>query len=229
MTNLKKKILAGILSGAIIFTGGLAMNPVQAADNSANQQQKFERHQRGERHKMTDEDRSQRIKEFADYYGVNQSEVEAALKNRVHFEDLRQAAVLAKLSGKSFSEVLAMKSDWRQVADKLGVKREQFEDYMKNEMLDGLAKFSKLDKKTVENLLKENYSPHDITFAGLIANESGKNVKSVLAKRKINNTWEDVAKEFNVDLSKFRKGRGFGNGGHGFGRGHGRWQQDDED
>lgn len=208
MTDLKKKFIAGILSGAIIFTGGLAVNSAQAADKSFNQQQKFERHQRSGGFKMTDEQRSQRIKEFADYYGVNQAEVETALKNRVHFEDLRNAAVLAKLSGKSFSEVLAMKTDWRQVADKLGVKREQFEDYMKNEMLEGLAKFSKLDKKTVESLLKENYSPHDITFAGFIANQSGKNVKSVLAKRKINNTWEDVAKEFNVDLSKFKKGRG---------------------
>ena len=216
MTDLKKKFIAGILSGALIFTGGFAIHSAQAADNSANQQQKFEKHQRGGNFKMTDEQRSQRIKEFADYYGVNQSEVEAALKNHVHFEDLKTAAVLSKLSGKSFSEVLAMKTDWRQVAEKLGVSREQFENYKKNEMLEGLAKFSKLDKKTVESLLKDNYSPHDITFAGLIANESGKNVKSILAKKKINNDWEDVAKEFNVDLSKFKKDRG---NGHGFGRG----------
>ena len=213
MTTLKKKILAGLLSGAIIFTGGLAINSVQAADNS--KQQKIER-QRGERPQMSEEQRAQRIKEFSERYGVNQSEVETALKNRVHFEDLKTAAVLSKLSGKSFSEVLAMKTDWRQVAEKLGVSREQFENYKKNEMLEGLAKFSKLDKKTVESLLKDNYSPHDITFAGLIANESGKNVKSILAKKKINNDWEDVAKEFNVDLSKFKKDRG---NGHGFGRG----------
>jgi hypothetical protein len=202
MTNLKKKLLAGVLSGAIIFTGGLTFNSVQAADNFENHQQKLERHHH-ERPQMTDEQRSKFIKEFADYYGVNQAEVEAAFKNRVHFEDLKNAAVLAKLSGKSFSEVLEMKSDWRQVAEKLGVSREQFEAFMKNEMLDGLAKHSKLDKKTVESLLKDNYNPHDITIAGLIANESGKSVKNVIAKKKINNNWEDVAKEFNIDLKKF--------------------------
>ena len=102
MTDLKKKFIAGILSGALIFTGGFAIHSAQAADNSANQQQKFEKHQRGGNFKMTDEQRSQRIKEFADYYGVNQSEVEAALKNHVHFDDLKNAAILSKLSGKSF-------------------------------------------------------------------------------------------------------------------------------
>lgn len=222
MNSLKKKILAGLLSGAIIFTGGLAVNSVQAAENSTNQQQEFGRHQRGERPKMTDEQRSQRIKEFAEHYGVNQAEVEAALKKHTDFRDLQQAAILAKLSGKSFSEVLSMKTDWRQVAEKLGVSREQVENFMKAEMLEGLAKNSKLDTKTVESLLKEKYNPRDITIAGRIADASGKNIKSVIAKKKINNNWEDVAKEFNVDWKKItnsERGRGFGNG-NGFGRNH---------
>ena len=221
MNSLKKKILAGLLSGAIIFTSGLAINSVQAAENSANQQQKIERQHR-ERPKMTDEQRSKITKEFAEHYGVNQSEVEAALNNHTDFKDLQQAAILAKLSGKSFSEVLAMKTDWRQVAEKLGVSREQVENFMKSEMLEGLAKNSKLDKKTVESLLKENYNPRDITIAGFIASESGKNVKTIIAKKKINNNWEDVAKEFNVDLKKIKnqeRGRGFGNG-PGFGKNH---------
>ena len=98
-----------------------------------------------------------------------------------------------------------MKTDWRQVAEKLGVKREQVETFMKSEMLEGLAKNSKLDAKTVESLLKEKYSPRDITIAGRIANSSGKNVKAVIAKKKINNNWEDVAKEFNVDFSKINE------------------------
>lgn len=220
MNSLKKKILAGLLSGAIIFTGGLAINSAQAAENSTNQQRVERQHR--ERPQMSEEQRSQRIKEFAEHYGVNQSEVEAALKNHTDFRDLQQAAILAKLSDKSFSEVLAMKTDWRQVAEKLGVKREQVETFMKSEMLEGLAKNSKLDAKTVESLLKEKYSPRDITIAGRIANSSGKNVKAVIAKKKINNNWEDVAKEFNVDFSKINERgdkRGFGNG-RGFGGNH---------
>ena len=98
-----------------------------------------------------------------------------------------------------------MKVDWYQVAEKLGVTREQVEEYARNERLAELAKHSKLDAKTVDSLLKEKYDPRDITVAGIIANASGKNVKSVLAKRKINNSWEDVAKEFNVDLKEIMK------------------------
>ena len=204
MNNIKKKLIAGILSGAIVFTGGLALNSGQAADDS-NKQQKIER-QRHERPQMTDEQRAQFAQKVAERYGVNQAEVETAFKNNVHFDDIRIAAKLAKLSGKSFSEVLAMKSDWRQVAEKLGLTHQQIEEYTQNERLEELAERSKLDKKTVESLLKENYNPHDITIAGIIASESGKNVKSVLAKKKINNSWEDVAKEFKVNLNKFRKG-----------------------
>lgn len=193
MTKITKKILAGILSGALLLTGGFAMS--EAADSNRPPI-------RHERPQLSDEQIANSAKEIADYYGVNQAEVAAALKNNVHFGDIKTAATLAKISGKSFSEVLAMKCDWQQVAEKLGVTHEQFDSYMKTEMLNGLAQSSKLDKKTVEKLLKDNYDPRDIQIAGLIANESGKNVKTVLEKRKINNDWREVAKEFNVDLKK---------------------------
>lgn len=222
MNTFTKKIIAGILSGAIIFTGGF-LSFAQAAGNSENRPQ-----QRQEHHQFSDEQINEFAKAVADNYGVSQAEVEAALRNRTHFEDIRTAAALAKLSGKSFSEVLAMKVDWRQVAEKLGVTSQQFEEFMKAEMLEGLAKRSKLDAKTVESLLKERYNPHDITIAGLIANASGKNVKTVLSKRKINNNWEDIAKELNVDLNKLMDSeRGRGGPGRGNGRG-GNWQQGKE-
>ena len=201
--NIKKKILAGILSGALIFGVGTSFNSAYA-EPPADEQQQEEDFKGGRPHRpqMTEEQINQYAKDLAEYYGLNQEEIATALKNHTHFEDIRQAATLAKLSNKSYSEVLAMKVDWRQVAEKLGVTREQYEAFIKDEMLSGLAERSKLDKKTVESLLKENYNPHDITIAGLIANASGKNVKAVFAKRTINNTWEDVAKSFGVDLKK---------------------------
>ena len=146
-------------------------------------------------------------KKIADHYGVDQYEVETALRENNHLGDIRQAATLAKLSGRSFSEVLAMKNDWHQVAEKLGVTREQFDNFMKDEMLGWLAQKSKLDKNTVQKLLDDGYNPHDICAAGIIASESGKSVKNVLSKRKINNSWEDVAKEFGVDLQKNFNGK----------------------
>lgn len=200
--NIKNKVLAGILSGAIIFGGGIALNPVQAEPAATEQQEDWQQGPRHERREMSPEKLSEFAKKIADTYSVNQVEVEEALKNRVHFEDIKVAAMLAKLSGKSFSEVLEMKSDWWQVAEKLGVTREQMEAQMEAERLDDLVKRSKLDQKTVESLLKDKYDPYDITIAGIIASSSGKNVKTVLSKRKLNNTWEDVAKEFKVDLQK---------------------------
>lgn len=199
--SIKKKILAGILSGALILGGGFAVNSAQANEPPAHAQQDF-KGGRPERPQMTEEQINEYAQKLAEYYGLNKDEIATALKNHVHFEDIRQAATLAKISNKSFSEVLAMKVDWRQVAEKLGVTREQYEAFIKDEMLAGLAEHSKLDKATVESLLKENYNPHDITIAGLIANASGKNVKDVFAKRTINNNWEDVAKELGVDLQK---------------------------
>jgi len=214
--SIKKKILAGLLSGALIFGSGFAINSAYANESPASeQQQEFDgKNKRPHRPQMTDEKINQFSKEIADYYGLNQDEIATAFKNHVHFEDIRQAATLAKLSNKSFSEVLAMKVDWQQVAEKLGVSREQYEAFKKDEMLAGLAEHAKLDKKIVQDLLNENYNPRDITIAGNIANASGKNVKAVFAKRTINNTWDDVAKEFGVDLSKVMKPDGDKRGEH---------------
>jgi len=135
-------------------------------------------------------------------YGVESAQVEAALNDGVHIEDVKYAAVLAKLSGKNFSDVLAMKVDWRQVAEKLGVTGEQVKNFFEQERDEHFASQAKIDVKTFKGLLKDGYNPHDIMVAGNIANAASKNIKSVLDKRKINNTWEDVAKVFGVDLKK---------------------------
>ena len=200
---MNRKLIAGILSGALIFTGGLAFNSAQAKPVQG-EQQEIDNQQR-DRSDFFEERMNDHAKRMAERYGISQAEIEEALKNHVHFEDIQVAAALSKISGKPFSEVLAMKTDWHQVAERLGVTTEQFDQYMENEMIEELAQNSKLDKKTVENLMHDNYAPHDITIAGLIANASGKNVKSVLSKRKVNNSWDDVAKEFNVDLQKIMK------------------------
>ena len=229
--SIKKKILAGILSGAMIFGVGTSFNSVYAEPPAPEQEQQQEfdgKGHRPNRPQMTEEQINEYAKEIADYYGLDQAEISTAIKNHVHFEDIRQAATLAKLSNKSFSEVLAMKVDWRQVAEKLGVSREQYEAFRKDEMLAGLAEHAKLDKKTVENLLNENYNPHDITIAGIIANASGKNVKAVFAKRTINNTWDDVAKSFGVDLHKLMKPDGDKHGDKDSGRHRNREQRNAE-
>lgn len=191
MRNLNKKILAGLLGGVILFTG--AQTFAAPADNDDRP---------APRHMERTHNPADLAKHFADRYGVDQAQVEAALNDRVHIEDIRSAAILAKLSGKSFSEVLAMKVGWNQVADKLGVTREQLKAFREQERTESLANRAGIDVNTLKGLLKDGYDPRDIDIAGKIAKAAGKDIKTVLGKRKINNSWDDVAKSFGVDMKK---------------------------
>ena len=188
--SIKKEILAGLLSGALLLAGGQAFAaPPEMPDDQTWQEQEAA-------------NIGGWAKYLSDRYGVDSAQVETALNNGVHIEDVKHAAVLAKLSGKSFSDVLAMKVDWAQVADKLGVTHKQIGEFYEQERMEYFAKMADTDAKTFKSLLKDGYDPHDIMIAGRIAKESGKNIKNILDKRKINNTWGDVAKSFGVDLKK---------------------------
>lgn len=186
--SIKKKILAGLLSGALLFTGTQALaNPPEPPP-----QEDWQEHEAANVDNWA--------KNISEKYGVDAAQVETAFKDGVHIEDIKSAAVLAKLSGKSFSEVLAMKVDWAQVAEKLGVTREQLKAFHEQERDEHFAKRAGIDVKTWQSLIKDGYDPRDIMIAGKIAQVSNKNIKSVLDKRKINNTWEDVAKSLGVNM-----------------------------
>ena len=192
MLNFKTKFLTGLLSGALLLTGSQAFaNPSEMPPPMMMNEEQVAENLNGW------------VKHFTDEYGVDSAQVEAALKDGVNIRDVQFAAVLSKLSGKSFSDVLAMKTDWFQVAEKLGVTRAQVEEFTRQQMSAKLAKESFTDVKTVQSLIKDGYHPQDIAMAGKIANAAGKDIKSVLSKRKINNTWGDVAKSFGLDAKKF--------------------------
>ena len=189
--NFKKNLLIGLLGGALILTGGsVNAAPEEMPEQDETWQAEEAEHTGGW------------AKYFSEKYGVDSVQVEKAMRDGVHIGDIRQAAVLSKLSGKNFSDVLAMKVDWPQIADKLGVTREQFMEFFKQERDEHFAKMADTDVKTFKALLKDGYHPHDITIAGKIAKAAGKDIKSVLSKRKINNTWDDVAKSYGVDMKK---------------------------
>ena len=192
MSNLKKKILAGLLGGAFLLAGTTTWaNPPEPPGDSEQSRQ---------------EEAAANIGGWAKYisekYGVEAAQVEKALKDGTHIEDVRMAAVLAKLSGKNFSDVLAMKIDWPQVADKLGVTREQLKTFHEQERDEHFAKRAGIDVKTFRSLIKDGYNPRDIDIAGRIAKAANKDIKTVLGKRTINNSWDDVAKSFGVDMKK---------------------------
>ncbi len=187
--SIKKKILAGLLSGALLLTGA------QVLANPPEPPQEYDQEQ-------VAANVDNWAKNISEKYGVDAAQVKSAFKDGVYVEDIKNAAILSKLSGKSFSEVLTMKVDWFQVAEKLGVTREQLKAFHEQERDEHFAKRAGIDVKTWQSLIKDGYDPRDIMIAGKIAQASNKNIKSVLDKRKINNTWEDVAKSFGVDMKK---------------------------
>lgn len=198
MNNFKNKLFAGLLSGVFLVASSFS---VYAAEKDSEDAEVFVMHKRPE---LSQEQAKEFAEEIANFYGVNVSEVETALSEHTYFEDIRHAATLAKISGKSFAEVLAMKADWWQVADKLGITPEQINKELDEEMFMSISNDVGVDKNIIAKLWQDGYNPHDIYMAGMIAKLSGKNIKNILDKRKINNTWHDVAKEFNVPPEKLK-------------------------
>ncbi len=189
MNNFKKKILTGLLSGALLLTGAQALAaPTEIPED-------YGWHDEAAAH-------SGWAKFISERYDVDAAQVETALKNGTRIEDIWNAAMLSKLSGKNFSDVLAMKVDWPQVAKKLNITGEQFREFFKTERAEAFARRAGIDVKTLVNLLNDGYDLRDIDIAARIAKAAGKDVKSVLGKRKINNTWDDVAKSYGVDMEK---------------------------
>lgn len=218
MNSLKKKMIAGMLAGAILTAGGVALLSTQseAARSYAATQAVSPRDGR----QMDAADMAKRI---AEEFDVSESQVQAAIEDKKDFRDIGQAAMLAKLSGKSFADVMAMKTDnadWRDIGTKLGVTHDQVLAE-RDEMTAGrISQQGNVDKDTVVALLKDGYHPQDIDMAGRLAKAADKDVRQVLSYKKINNTWSDVAKQLGVDDSVVRPQPGdigpmhMDNGGH---------------
>ena len=158
MRNFTKKFFVGLLGSALIFTGSQAMAaPSEMPGHGKDWQKEAAANIDGW------------SKYFSEKYGVDSAQIEKALKDGVHIDDIHSAAVLAKISGKSFSDVLAMKVDWPQVAEKLGVTRDQLKEFNKQEHEKMLVERTGLDIQTLNSLRKEGYSPRDIGIAAKIA------------------------------------------------------------
>ncbi len=127
--------------------------------------------------------------------------------------------MIAKVSGKSFDEVMALKTDdknWRDIGESLGVTREKVEEVRQSMTAQHLSQDGDIDESKALSLLKKGYEPRDIECAAALAKASGKDIQSVLDRKKINNRWGDVAKELGVDANVLpKKFHGHGPHGHG--------------
>ena len=191
--TLKKQLLAGFLAGAVLITGGIISVNASPRDD-------VEIQQRAHQSQMNPDFSKENVaKRLSERFGVSESEVLAAFENKVHPRDIDHAALLSKLTGKSFSEILSMHSTWRDVEKKLGVTEDQMREIQMQVYIESIAEDSYTNAETVKSLIDDGYNPHDIMIAGYIANQSGNSIRYVLSRRKINNHWSDVAKEFGVN------------------------------
>lgn len=202
---------AGIVTGVILLLGSIGVYSLQETQMEQRAEAaRTEQYGRGGRQPYARIDSSAAAKQVADTFGVSESEVKQAIDDDADFRDIGQAAMLAKLSQKSFADVLAMKTDsnhWTDVRESLGITREAVQDAMDDMAAVHIARHNDVDQKTVILLLHNGYRPWDIESAAAIANASGKDIQTVLDSKKINNRWGDVAEQFGVSRDVLRRAR----------------------
>lgn len=212
------KMIAGIVAGLVLTAGGFGVLSAQSQSQDGAQHRMFAKGERPDG-QMPQMDASEAAKHIAETFGVDESQVKNAIENKKDFRDIGQAAMIAKVSGKSFDEVMALKTDdknWRDIGESLGVTREKVEEVRQSMTAQHLSQDGDIDESKALSLLKKGYEPRDIDCAAALAKASGKDIQSVLDRKKINNRWGDVAKELGVDANVLpKKFHGHGPHGHG--------------
>jgi hypothetical protein len=212
MKIVSRKTIAAMVAGTFIIAGAASPFIVQAAET---EKTPSAYHQKQEKKKMSPEEAAKRL---SNAFGIEESTILNYSNNGMSFKDIGKAAFLAKAGGKSLDSVISQKTadnNWRDVAQSLGITKEQLKVAHQDMAANQLNQRTGLDKKTALNLLQDGYHPHDIGMASQLATASKKSIKDVLSLKKINNTWFDVAKKLGIDAETFKKDfKGMGHGPH---------------
>ena len=206
MKKLNKQLIAGITLGAVLLTGSIGA--YAATNDKSHSPKECFAERDGQPPKFNKEDFA---KSIAENFGVDKNDVLKAIENKEDFKDIGHAAMLAKISGKSFNEILAMKTNWRDVENTLGIDQKAIKKERDAALAERIAKNDNIDKETAIKLLADGYNPRDIEAAAAIAKAAGTDVQTVLDAKKINNRWHEVAASFGVneDLLKSQRRDGF--------------------
>ncbi|MGL5269255.1 MAG: hypothetical protein ACRC7I_01805 [Selenomonadaceae bacterium] len=192
----KKKAILLAMAGAFAI-GGIAVPFMQnASAAAAKNEPAICQSDKGHQDKF--------IKQAAAELGVEQQTLKDFFALGNGPRDLHMALIFSEASGKSLRTVLADKTaavSWPELEKKYSLDRAQLHQAREKLMIRQVVKFSGLDEQSVRDLLQAGYQPHDIAFAGKLANKTHTAVQSVLDKKKINNSWHDVAKELGLTES----------------------------
>ena len=220
----KKRIAAMMVGGLLLgasFFGGVGQAAPDGYGGPMGHRQESHEHMGQGPWRMNDGEAAKRA---AEMFGVDEAEVAAYLaENPRAFREVFPCSMLARTSGHTFAEVMAIyeeQGDWRAVGDSLGVTREMIHETMGELMAARLAdEKTNLTPEEARALLREGYNPRDVRAAGVLGKAAGKDARDILAMKKINNGWDDVAKELGLDASVLREAfrHGWMMGGPGMG------------
>lgn len=219
MKNSYKKIFVGLAAGAIIATGSAMLLDTANAAAQTNRTRPVVTQEQPPRFNL-----NEMAQKLATDCNVNAEEIVSYCNNGGYFREACEAAHIAKLSGRSFNDVVNAKTNannWQQVAEQFGVTREELQNERRSMMANQIAAGSNINAAAAMQLLQEGYDSRDIEIAARLAAASGKDVHAVMEMKKVNNRWSDVAKELGVDASVIRPQRPNGNDGMSYGRHHG--------
>ena len=168
----QRKIVAGVVAGLVLTVGGFGMLSAQSQDKTdlrprycVTQDERPD----GQPPKMTTDEVARHI---AESFGVDAKQVKSALDEQKDFRDIGRAAMLAKISGKSFADVMALKTDdkdWRDIESSLGVTREKVRQLRIEMTAKDLSRDGVIDEEGALKLLKDGYEPWDISCASILA------------------------------------------------------------
>jgi hypothetical protein len=202
MSILSKKGIIGLATGVVLFAG--TMSPFVAQASSVHEGEDGGRPPMMDQHRISPDKVAQNL---SDTFGIAKDDILDYVNEGVGERDLSTGCFLAKASDKSLKAVMNIKmkkASWHDVGQSLGITKEQMESTGNEIAANRLESKLKIAKKTGLGLLQDGYQPNDIALANELAANSKKSINDVLAMKKMNNTWEDVADSLNIDESTFR-------------------------
>ena len=145
---------------------------------------------------------------FSNDFNLDYDEVSTYFHQGVNPHDMMVAASIAKVSNRSLTKVLSLKTlanTWNDVGQSLGVTKEQIREFGNDMMATKLSKDVSASKDEVLDLIKSGYMPHDIVMAEILSKETQKGATNILSMKKINNRWSEVAQSLGVDNESFNQ------------------------
>ena len=201
MKRSTRKNIVGITLGVLIVGGSIG-SLAHAHEPSSHNTPPPAQGQMDSAHANVQMSSEEIAKHLSEMFNVSETEVKQAIDAKKDLFDVGQAAMFAKISGKSFNDVMAMRDSgktWEQIGDALNIMEDDVQRELDKIEIMHITMRGDVDEKTANALYEEGYAPRDIDAAGIIAKASGKDVREVLERKTMKNSWKDVAKAFGVD------------------------------